>query len=273
MEDSFRNLISEAKSILILLPTDPVFDNVAAATSLYLAISQENKEVNLYCPTQMIVEFNKLVGVNKIKQELGNKNLSLVFENYNPQGIEKVSWDIDKGQFKLTVVPKVNIAPPTSDQVNISYSGISADLLILIGGSSEADFPAVSSEDLKSAQLAHIGISPLNVSTKPVSSFATAASSISEVVANLIEKTNYQVSEDLATNLLMGIEEATHSFTLESVDVNTFQTVVYLMKSGGKRTKEREQKPSTFPTKFPGMPGNIPSSWTEPKIFKGTSTS
>lgn len=274
MENSFKTLISPAKSILILLPKDPSFDEVAGATSLYLAFGDEVRDLNTYCPTPMVVEFNKLVGVNKIKNEIGNKNLSLTFENYNPQGIEKVSWDIDNGRFKLTVTPKVNVAPPNPDQVIVSYTGVAADLVILIGGKDENSFEAIKSEDLKEAKVAHIGIHELNINGKVIASLAQKASSVSEVVTNIIKSAGYKIDADIATNLLAGIEEATNSFSSNNVDANTFTLVAELMRLGGKRLSQLTPVQQNFPqVGMPGMPTNVPSSWTEPKIFKGTSVS
>lgn len=274
MESSLKTIVQQAKSILILLPPNPGFDNVAAATSLFLALSQEeNKEINLYCPTPMLVEVNKLIAVNKIKNELGNKNLSITFENYNPQGIEKVSWDIDNGRFKLTVVPKSNVTPPNEDQVIVSYSGVAADLAILIGGKSENDFEIIKSEDLAKVKLAHIGIAQLNVTNRTMASLATASSSISEATANLIKAAGYKIEADLATDLLMGIEEGTHTFSTGSVDANTFALVADLMRAGGKRVSQQNVSQREFAPAMPTMPSNVPPSWTEPKIFKGTSVS
>lgn len=273
MDNSFKTLIAPAKSILILLPKNPDFDSVAAGTSLYLSLKgEETKEVNIFCPSPMIVEFNKLVAVNKIKQEIGNKNLAITFHDYNPQGIEKVSWDIDNGQFKLTVVPKVNVVPPNQDQVIVSYSGVQADLAILIGGKTESDFDILKSEDLKNVNLAHIGVSELNIPGKTIASLATRASSISEVTANIIKNYGTKIESDLATNLLMGIEESTNSFRSNAITADTFSLVADLLRSGGKRLNELSAAPA-FQGPMPTIPTNIPSSWTEPKIFKGTSLS
>jgi hypothetical protein len=272
MENSFKTLVTSAKSVLVLLPKEPTFDEVASATSIYLALKeQEAKEINVFCPSPMLVEFNKLVGVNKIKQELGNKNLAISFANYNPQGIEKVSWDIDDGTFKLTVVPKVGVTPPNQDQIIVSYAGVAADQIILIGGQDENSFETIKSEDLKDAKLTHIGIHQININGKVIASLAEAASSISEVTANILKRSNYKIEADLATNLLMGIEETTHSFTSELVTADTFSLVAELLRSGGKRSVGRDVAP-TFPMSQ-GMPTSVPSSWTEPKIFKGTSVS
>ncbi len=276
MNDSLKSLITPAKSILILLPTEPTFDNIAAGTSLYLALTQETgKEINIYSPSPMVVEFNRLIGVNKIKNELGNKNLAISFSNYNPQGIEKVSWDIDNGEFKLAIVPKVNVAPPTQDQVKVSYAGVAADLVILIGGTDENSFPAIKTEDLVKANLVHIGINALNITGRNISSLATNGSSISEVGANLIKNSGYKIEADIATNSLMGIEEATREFSTDGVTADTFALVSELMRAGGKRLAQGQVMAGDFPVgAIPGMPQNIPSSWTEnPKIFKGTSVS
>ncbi len=276
MDNSLKSLVSSAKSILILLPTEATFDSVATGTSLYLTISsEEGKEVNIYAPNPIVVEFNRLIGVNKIKNELGNKNLGISFSNYNPQGIEKVSWDIDNGEFKLTIVPKTNVMPPTQDQVTVTYAGVAADLVILVGGSDENSFPAIKTEDLANAKLVHVGVSQLNIPNRNISSLATTGSSISEVAANLIKNSGYKIEADIATNLLMGIEEATSAFTANNVTADTFMLVSDLMRAGGKRLAQGQVMASEYPAgAIPGMPQNVPASWTEnPKIFKGTSVS
>ncbi len=276
MQDSLKNLIDSTKSILIVLPTDPTFDEVAASSALYLALfSEAGKEVNIFCPTPMMVEFNRLIGVNKIKSELANKNLIISFDkSYNSEGIEKVSYDIENAQLKLVITPKPHIAPPAQNQLLISYTGIAAETVILVGGKDESSFIALKSDDLKEAKLVHIGISELNITGRNISSFATIGSSISEVTANLIKNSGYALESDIATNLLMGIEETTQSFSTNNVDANTFTLVADLMRAGGKRLSQGQIIANEFPSgAIPGMPQNIPSSWTEPKIFKGTSVS
>ncbi|HSX49080.1 MAG TPA: hypothetical protein VLE44_02370 [Candidatus Saccharimonadales bacterium] len=275
MENSFKSVTAPAKSILLILPLNSTFDTVAAATSLSLALEQEQgKEINIFSPSQMIVEYNRLVSVNKIKTEIGNKNLTINFHEYNPQGIEKVSWDIDNGEFKLTVVPKPNVPAPTSDQVLVSYSGVAADLVILVGGKDENDFPIIKSEDLLKVNLAHVGVSQMNINGRTVSSFATQGSSISEVVANVVKANGYKLEADMATNLLMGIEKTTGEFAASNVTADTFSMVSELMRAGGRRISEGRVEASSFPAgAIPGGQGQTPSSWLEPKIFKGTSVS
>ena len=105
MENSFSSLVDSSASILILLPTKPYFDQVAAGLGLFLSL-RDRKETQISCPSPVTVEFHRLVGVNKITSEVGNKNLTIKFVNYNPQDIERVSADIENNEFKLIVIGK-----------------------------------------------------------------------------------------------------------------------------------------------------------------------
>lgn len=288
MENSFKNLLDESNSILILLPVKPYFDQVAAGLSLYLAL-RDKKEVQVFCPTPMIVEFNRLVGVNKVSQEVGNKNLIIKFTDYKANDIERVSYDIEDGQFRLSVIPKPRLNPPAKDQVQVSYSGVAADCIILVGGTNESHFPAISSKDFVGAKLVHIGTKDLSLSAgKGLISFSRPASSVSEVVAGLMSESGLDYDADIATNLLMGIEEGSAKFTDANVGAQTFELAASLIRAGGKRQPQSSLQRGSYQST--GLPGQMPKEpdirtgeeakkeeppkdWLRPKIYKGTSIS
>ena len=278
-ENPLGSIIDSSRSILIFLPTKPYFDQVAAGLALYLAL-RETKDTTVTCPSPMLVEFNRLVGVNKVTSELGNKNLTIRFTNYKASDIEKVSYDIENGEFRLTVVPKASLASPKKEQVVFEYSGLSADTVILIGGANETHFPALSSKDLEGSRIIHVGTRALSLSGEKVMSFAAPASSISELVATLINQSGLRLDQDSATNLLMGIEEGSRDFKGPDVKPETFEIVAQLLRAGGQRTpKERIEKTNYPPGAIPGQEVEIekkeeaPKDWLEPKIYKGTSIS
>lgn len=302
MENSFKSIVDQARSILILLPQKPFFDQVAGGVSLFLALRDE-KEVQVSCPSPMIVEFNRIVGVNKISEEVGNKNMIIKFIDYKASDIERVSYDIENSQFRLTIIPKSRILPPEKSQLDVTYSGVSADTVILIGGTNETHFPAISSKDLSVSKLVHLGIKDLSLGNRSFSSFSRPASSVSEVVLTLIKELKDKIDEDIATNLLMGIETATASFSDPSVSAETFAIISELMRGGGKRisTQSVSQLARNYQSFSPqsAMPkANIsnqvsssfsqtpvqnpesqkeeeqpPQDWLRPKIFKGSSVS
>src|SRR4030042_6185163 len=235
MENSFKNIIDQSRSILILLPLKPYFDQVAAGLSLYLAL-KEQKNVQIVSPSPITVEFNRLIGVNKISQDMGNKNLVIKFTDYKANDIERVSYDIEEGQFKLTVIPKQQANPPLKEQIDLSYSGILVDSVIIIGGANESHFPSISSQDFIDANVVHIGIKDISLTSgRSYLSFSRPASSISEVVFGLLKESGIYYDSDIATNLLMGIDESTQSLNSPSVNADTFSAVSELMKIGGKR--------------------------------------
>lgn len=304
MNDSFKNIIESAREILFLLPQNANFDAVAGGLSFYLVL--QGKVAYISSPTPPTVEYNRLVGVNKIKNELGGKNLTIRLVDYPAKNIEKVSYDIVNDEFRLMVVPKDSTTPPGGDQVHLSYSGVSADLVILVGGTTEADFPALSSDELGKAKIVHIGIKQLNT-TKDfgILSFARPASSLSELVTSLVKEIGYQIDADMATNLLAGIKKATNNLTSDEVNADTFEVVASLMRNGAKKELEMPKPKFPFPGGMQGMPGGFPpmpmpqrpnpvlqqntpteveakdnisapKDWLQPKIFtgnKGTSVS
>jgi hypothetical protein len=302
MEKSFKNLIDQSRSLLILLPLGADVDEVAAGLSLYLA-AREGREAVVFSPTQMTVNFNRLVGVNKINNQLGNKNLVIKFSEYKANDIERVSYDIEDGEFKLTVIPKSGMNAPSKDQISLEYSGVSADSVVLIGGDNENSFPALNSQDMKGLNIIHVGTRQLSLKNQQVMSFAKAASSVSEILANLIKDSGFGIDSDIATNLVIGIEEGSKKFTDNLVNADTFAIFSELLRNGGKRTVSVQTDSNMFP---PGaVPGQIPmrqqvvensnptqttnvaspdrddtveveapKDWyTKPKVYKGTSVS
>jgi len=308
MDNSLLTLIDSATSVLVVLPTKPYFDQVAAGLSLYLSI-HERKDVSIFCPTPMMVGFNRLIGVDKITSEIGKKNLTIRFIKYDATNIDKVGYDIDGGEFKLTVTPKSGFVAPEKEQITMDYSGSAAGLVILVGGANDSHFPLLTTPDLADTKVAHIGTRVLD-SKREILSFAKPGATTSELVASLIKDNGLAVDPDVATNLVMGIEEGSNNFASSEVTPETFETFAYLLRNGGQRTPKVKLSPIGFPPgAIPTKPFNEPvvqtpvaavtpvaqvekqvetpsiessmetpevnppSDWLQPKIFKGTNVS
>jgi len=294
--DLFRESLAESQNVLIFLPHRPNFDEVAAGLSLYLSLTSYGKRVNIVCPSPMIVEFNRLVGVDKVSEDLGNKNMSIRFVNYNFENIERVKSEIDRGEFTLLIVPKPNAAAPKVEQVKLSYIGISADLLVLIGFEKPEDFGrfAENGEIFKQKSFL-LGNKPaLGLQSQEV--ISTDASCVSEAVARVVENLNLPVDQDIAGNLYLGIQAGTNRFSSQNISAETFETLASLMRAGANlKPKEAygrfgqgqiassDQKNDQQPVSQAGEPDlrsgikakpeKPPKDWFVPKIYKGTSIS
>lgn len=300
MDNSFSSLIDSASGVLILLPTKPYFDQVAAGLALYLSL-KGSKEVSIMCPSPMLVEFNRLVGVNQIVSEAGNKNLTIKFTGYPAENVERVSADVEGGKFYLTVIPKPGKISPKKEEIELSYSGVSADTVILIGGGNESHFPILEKKDAQGGKIVHIGTRELSVSPdRGVMSLARPAASVSEIMTSLIKESGLTLDSDTATNLILGIEEGSNHFASEEVTAETFELFAHLLRAGGKRFAKSPALKGFYPPgsipgvgfKFGQKPSpqaqttrnesaeedavqensrETPQDWLEPKIYKGTS--
>jgi hypothetical protein len=304
MKNAFKSFVGDFESILILLPKDPIFDQVAAGLSLYLSLSSGRKEVSVVSPSPMLVEFNRLVGVDRVSNEVGNKNLVVKFNGYDAQSVERITSDVEGGELYLRVIPKPRVLPPKREQVEFSYAGVNCDLAILVGGTHERHYPMLSGEDIQKLKLAHVGVEGIEMpQSREVVSFAKPASSVSEVVAGLVKELVEEFDQDIASNLLMGMYEGSKSFSSPQVTHETFQVAGELMKAGGRHVAETRvgqarpmvpgmggvgmmpmapvgpmQMPVGRPVlEKPGVEStnpNPPAAWMQaPKVYKGNSLS
>jgi len=304
MENNFSSLINQANSVLILLAKNPYLDQVAAGLSLYLAL-KNSKNVQIASSSSMMVEHNRLVGVDKVTMDPGNKNLVIKFSNYVADNIERVSYDVEGQEFKLSVIPKPQFDAPTREQVELSYSGVAADLIVLVGGMNESHFPLLTSNQLVDSKLVHIGVQTLVMESKrEVISFAEGTASTSEVTYKLLKQLNLDLNQDIASNLLMGMQEGTKNFTHGRVTAETFEMAADLMKKGASMDPRQAEEQKQYPVgAIPGQsplqptPSQNPASqrfdasgiqnekpqsevesephptWLQPKIYKGSSKS
>lgn len=297
MENNFKQFIDNAQNPLILLPKSPFFDQVAAGLALYLSL-KDTKNVSIISDSEMTVEFNRLIGVDKISQESGNKNLVIKFKNYEAQNIERVAYDIEDGEFRLSVIPKPEVTPPAENQVEVNYTGLSADAVILVGGGNESHFPTLSKPELAKSKKAHVGLGALNLNNKDIINFADTAASTTEVMYRLLKQLGVTINADVASNLLAGLHEGSKNFSTDYVTQDTFQVAAELMSLGGSYSSQKPEKTYTAKdfgqtepkeaspianlddvdseeevekvTTAPAEQSNTPKSWLEPKIYKGT---
>lgn len=230
---------ASAKTILVFLSSKATFDQVAAATSLYLSWREQGKDVTLLAPSQPATDLALLVGTDQIQHELGNKDLQISFP-YQASQVDKVSYHIDDSQefFHLVIKPQPGVRPLPMDQVSMMYTGAEADLLITVGVN-----------DLESLDQLYVGYEELFQTTSLISlhnyevSFGnlklnTAGSScISEGMAQLLTGMGIQLSSEVATNLLAAIEDQTENFKSLGTTAETFETVARLMRFGARRMR------------------------------------
>lgn len=286
-----QSALATAQSIFIALPQKPTFDQVAAALGLYLSLDKARKNVSIGSPTEMIVEYSSLVGVDKIKDVFeGGKDSLVVSFDYIEDAIEKVSYNIEGGKFNLVIKPRTGRPPLDSKKVNYSYTGGKVDLIFTLGANSLAELGKLYRENreaFEESRVVNIDNNPRNQEYGQINLVDPSASSVSEHVTGLITQLRLPTDGDIGSNLLQGIEKATRQFTSGKVDSATFEAAAFCLKIGARRqarkpfVKKRRGRPSLKP-----MPPKVSArkppvgpeeeeeempkpDWFEPKIYKG----
>jgi len=259
-----QQFLNTSKTIFILLPQHLILDNVAAAVSLSLSLEKAGKKASVFCSYPMTVEFSFLVGIDKVKNQLEGKNLVISFD-YIEDSVDKVSYNIENNKFNLVIQSKEGYPPLSSQKVQYSYAGANADLFLVIGADSLKDVGEIYFSNQKA-------LDEGKVVNLEVADFQ--ASCYCELVANLIAQLGLPVDEDIATNLLAGLEKETVGFSPEKCGPAAFEAAAFCLKAGGHRPVGRipqnsvkkvvDEKKSQEVKKE-----ELPPDWLAPKIYKG----
>ncbi len=265
-----------AQTFAVVLPTNLNTDKVAAALALFLSLKKAGKQVNIACATPMIVEYSSLIGVDKIGQKFGGRNLMVSFD-YHEDSIEKVSYHIENNKFNLVIQPKEGHPPLSTKNINYNYFGSQADVVLTIGAASWENLGSLYNENkslFEGAQSINLDIGSHNSQFAKINLVESGMVSLSELVTLMLSSLNLPLDEDIASNLLQGIKKTTFDFSLNKSAPSTFEAVAVCLRAGA-RQPFHEARPERKPDfkksqKTVEVPPQKPSpDWYKPKIYKG----
>jgi nanoRNase/pAp phosphatase (c-di-AMP/oligoRNAs hydrolase) len=276
--------LQQSNSVLILLPQTHTIDKVASALGLYLSLKKSNKAISIASPQSMTVAYNRLIGVNKISNSLGNKNLVISFD-YLKDSIEKVSYNIKNNKFNLVVEPKPGKPSLDPNKVSYSHTGTEADLIIVIGAKKQEDLGQFYQENrsiFTNKTVVNIDNSQGNSQFGQINFHNNQSGSIAQIIVDLIKKLNLLLDQDISTNLYAGLQAGTNNFNSFKVNAQVFEQAAWLLNNGAKKgligqtqtTKPNiKSKPAHQQPQQVAMPQNNktspPPDWFKPKIYKG----
>lgn len=273
-----QDKIVNSQRILIVLPERPVFDQVAAGLALFLSLQGAKKNVFITCPTPTTVEFNHLVGVDKISEKIYGSDLIVSF-NYPTEQIEKVSYNDDNGRPNIVIQIK-NGAPSINENLaKFSYAGLEADLIIAVGARNPGQL-AFLNQDLTGKTLINIDIDPSNLQYGQINVVDCSSSGWGETVLGIILGLNLPLSPDISQNVLSGIFKQTQNLYSRNIGADTYEAVAICLRAGAQKPDVSELKEEfTDRMRIEKTPqikndqSKPPADWFEPKIFKGTNLS
>lgn len=236
-----RELIDQNNDVLIAIKNNASLDDVAAALSLYLALSSHGKRAQIACSQQMTVRYSHLIGIDKIKNNLNNggKNLIISFP-YQEGSIEKVSYNIENETFNLVIEPREGYPTITQDLIRFSSGGNNSGLIITVGATKFSDLDSlyINNESLfRDKPTINIDYHSQNTNFGKLNLIDPDISSASELMTNILSIIGYTVDNDIATNLLAGITDASQNFTSYNTTAQTFELAALCLKSGARKVQ------------------------------------
>lgn len=233
------DLVQQAKTAIILLSANPSYDTVASGLSLALALKEAGKDVQIGCSSPMLVEFTHLVGVDEVKEKVGNRNLQISFD-YVDAAVDRVSYSIseDNKTFHLIIAPKTGAKALQAKDVRFQYVGAEADVVFVIGATSLHDLAQVYEAEKEFFDAAYT----VALTKDPVDAFARMhfhaqeQTCLAEGMMHFLSGLKMSPSEDSASNLLSSIELATNRFQSLNMSAETFEVVARLLRAGARRS-------------------------------------
>lgn len=249
-----RNLLPTAKNILIALPAGADIDKLSAGLSLFLTFKAQGKEVSIVCEDTLTVGQSHLIGIDHIQKNVpstGNGgNLTLTLEgvasaNGTIPALEKLDWSAENNNLNLVfhVIPGQIFQP---SRVVPKYQGSGFNSIFVIGAANLDSLGSIYRQNANSFSGVHI----VNIDSQNNSQFGQTnivdnnASSVSEMVAQVLVDLGISVDADTSSNLLTGIFAATNNLTSDKVNADTFQIVANCLKAGGKKPGQAQQAPT-----------------------------
>lgn len=240
-----KNLLPTAKNILIALPANSDADRLAAGLALFLILQASGKEVTIVCDDNITVGQSYLFGVDHIQKNLPQTeggNLILTLEGVASSdntvpALKDLDWFAENNNLNLVfhVLPGQTFQPA---KIVPRYSGGGFDLIFVIGGVNLNALGNVYQQNqqvFSGTHIINIDIQSANAGFGQTNVLDTNASSVSEIMVNLISDLALALDSDVASNLLAGIFAATNSLTNEKASAETFNMIANLLRAGGKK--------------------------------------
>lgn len=240
-----KNLLPASKSILIAVPANVSIDQLASSLALFFTLEGAGKQVSIVCDDDIKVGQSYLYGVDHVQKTLPKTdggNLTITLEgvaasNGTVPALEKLDWSSENNNLNLVfhVLPGQTFQPA---KIVPHYQGGGFDLIFVIGAvnlTALGNVYNLNTQVFSGTHLVNIDTQVSNTSFGQTNVLDTNASSVSEMVGNVLADLGFVLSADTASNLLAGIFQSTSNLTNEKVNAETYLAVANCLRVGGKK--------------------------------------
>jgi len=283
--ERIREILSREGDIAIALSANYSQDELAAALGLYLTLKNVGRTVQVISKKQPNVEISHFYSIDKIKGGFQGRTGDLVVSfPYQEGEIEKISYTMENGLLNIVVKSGEKGLNFSQNDVRFNRSGDTPVILITIGvrNLNELSY-AFDVNLLNNSSVINIDNNQNNQRFGNVVSVIPEASTVSELVSDMIYSLGYNLDLDACQNMLWGMMTATNNFQNPKTSGLAFEMAGILMRAGAQRKQvstsqvQVQNKGQFTPSqnqinqqgKQQGQK-NPPPDWLAPKIYKGS---
>lgn len=231
-------LLRQSTTPLILLPTTPSSDALAAGLGLYVVLEKLGKPARIVSPQFVLPPGHDFLPKNEaVEQRLSALHDFIVTVDTSRTKLESLSYDVQGDRLHIHLTPKQGFYE--ARDVSTSSGTFAFDLIITL------DLPSLeqlgplyhdNSEFFYRTPILNIDHHAHNTRFGQVNLVDLVASSVSEVVFETLKVLGFEhVDEQVATSLLTGIISKTKVFQNRQVTPKSLAIASHLMSAGARR--------------------------------------
>lgn len=236
-----EKLLLGAKNVLIFLPQNPDGDAIGAGWALYFFLRKKSIDstIAFVDSAENTRKFQFLPTPENITGNIsGARDFVLIF-NTKYNNIINVRSEKNEDELKIYITPERGaISPRDFSFVPTKYK---YDLVAVLGSPDKESLGKIYTDNpdiFYEIPIANIDNHSNNENFGQINIVELTASSVSEILAGLLEKfNNFSINQDAAECLLAGIMSATESFQKKNTTPRALETAAHLMELGADQQK------------------------------------
>lgn len=231
-------LLRQSTTPLILLPTAPSTDALAAGLALTVALERQGKAIKIVSPNfSLPANHDFLPKSDAVEQRLTSLRNFVISVDLQRTKLDSLSYAVQDNHLHIYLAPKQGFYE--SKDVTTSAGKFAHDLIIVL------DCPSLdtlgplyhdNAEFFYQVPVINIDHHPTNTRYGHTNLIDVVASSVSEIVFELLKAVHSEaIDEQVATSILTGIISKTKMFQNQRVTPKSLAIASHLMSSGARR--------------------------------------
>ncbi len=230
----FKNFLEKSKEVLILIPENPSGDAISSAWALYYFLEQKNILPAIAIANGFPPKFSFLPRPENIIPQISSARDFVLSFDTTKNKIIAVRSEEKENNFQVFITPEKGAINPRD--FSFILAKFKYDLIIVLDCPDLEKLGRIYTENTElffEVPVVNIDHQPDNENFGQINLVDVVASSVSEILAGVLENIDYQaVNEKIAGCLLAGIISATDSFQKKNTTPRALLTAATLMDKG-----------------------------------------